>query len=116
MRKDDWVRLRHMVEASKEIISFTANENRQSLDQNRMLVLSLVRSIEIIGEAAIKVTKEFQNEHPQIPWAQIIAMRHRLIHAYFDVDLDRVWDTANKDIPSLLATLEKIVPSKPPAA
>jgi uncharacterized protein with HEPN domain len=116
MQKDDWVRLRHMLEASKEVISFMAGQNRQSLEKNRMLALSLIRLIEIIGEAATKITKQFQKDHPEIPWAQIVTMRHRLIHAYFDVDLDRVWDTAQKDIPSLLSMLEKVVPANPPSS
>jgi uncharacterized protein with HEPN domain len=74
-----------------------------------MLVLSVVKSIEIMGEAAARVTKECQNEFPQIPWGNIIAMRNRLIHAYFDIDLDRVWDTVTDDLPPLVEELEKIL-------
>ncbi len=103
-----------MLDADREITTFTQNQTRKSLDTNRMLVLSVMRSIEIIGEAASKVSKEVQDEHKQIPWMEIIAMRNRLIHAYFDVDLDRVWDTIQDDLPQLIVALEKIIPQVPP--
>lgn len=78
-----------------------------------MLALSLVRLIEVVGEAATQVTRDFQNQHPEIPWAQIVGMRNRLIHAYFDIDLDRVWKIVKDDLPPLIMKLEKIVPSQP---
>ena len=93
-------------------MSFLQNQTRESLDKNRMLALSLVQLIEIVGEAATQVTREFQNEHPEIPWAQIVGMRNRLIHAYFDIDMDRVWKIIKDDLPSLIIKLEKIVPSQ----
>lgn len=108
--KDDFVRLRHMLDAAREAVSFVQNKTRRDLDQDRKLVLSLLRLIEIVGEAASQITRGFQETHSEIPWPQIIAMRNRLIHAYFDVDLDRVWDTVNGNLPSLVAELEKIVP------
>ena len=85
------------------------NQTRESLDKNRMLALSLVRLIEIVGEAATQVTREFQNRHPKIPWAQIVGMRNRLIHAYFDIDMDRVWKIVKDDLPPLIIELEKIL-------
>ena len=112
MRKDDFVRIRHMLDAAKEAISFTKNKKRKDLDSDRILTLSLIKSIEIIGEAAVKVTQETINKYSEIPWANIVAMRNRLIHAYFDVDLDRVWDTITADLPPLINTLEKIVSSQ----
>jgi uncharacterized protein with HEPN domain len=110
MRKDDLVRLRHMLDAAKEAASFAQNRTRSDLDGNRMLALSLVKSIEIIGEAAARVTKTCQRRYPQIPWPNIIAMRNRLIHTYFDIDLDRVWDTVTDDLPPLIDSLENILP------
>ncbi|NVL90305.1 MAG: DUF86 domain-containing protein [Desulfobacterales bacterium] len=111
MRKDDLVRLRHMLDAAKEAIGFVQNRTRSALEGDRMLVLSIVKSIEILGEAATRVTKECHNEFPQIPWRNIIAMRNRLIHAYFDIDLDRVWDTVTDDLPPLVQELERILGS-----
>lgn len=110
MRHDDWVRTRHMLDAATEALSFARGSTRDSLKQDRKLALALVKSIEIIGEAAAKVSDECQRGHPQIPWASIVGMRNRLIHAYFDVDLDRVWDTITDDLPPLVAELEKIAP------
>jgi uncharacterized protein with HEPN domain len=74
-----------------------------------MLALSLVKCIEIVGEAASHVTLETRNQHASIPWNDIVGMRNRLIHAYYDVDLDRVWDTITDDLPPLIAELDKLV-------
>jgi uncharacterized protein with HEPN domain len=112
MLKADFIRLRHMLDAAREAVSFARNKNRSDLDSDRMLVLSIVKSVEIIGEAASTITKEFREKHKEIPWANIIAMRNRLIHVYFDIDLDRVWDTVIDDLPPLIAALEKVISQK----
>ena len=112
MHKDDLVRIHHMLDAAREARSFIGHQTRSALESNRMLVLSLIRSIEVIGEAAAQTTKEYQHAHPEIPWPQIIAMRNRLIHAYFDVDLDRLWNTVADELPPLIATLEQLVSPK----
>lgn len=70
-----------------------------------------MKSIEIIGEAATKITKECQKDLSQIPWPNIIGMRNRLIHAYFDVNLEILWKTVTEDLPGLIDELEKILPS-----
>ncbi|MBC6476830.1 MAG: DUF86 domain-containing protein [Hormoscilla sp. GM7CHS1pb] len=121
---DDPVRLHHMLDAAKEAVLFAENRTRIDLESDRMLTLSLVKCIEIIGEAAAwlrhaarmagatlreRMTKERQQELPQIPWPQIISMRNRLIHAYFEIDLDAVWDTVTEDIPVLIVELEQII-------
>ena len=109
MRKDDLIRIRHMLDASVEAISFCRNKKREDLDDNRMLTLSIVKSVELIGEAASRVSKEVQEEYPEIPWKDIISMRNRLIHVYFDIDLDRVWDTVSEDLPPLITVLKEIL-------
>ena len=81
---DDEVRLFHMREASREALSFVQNRTRNDLDNNRMLTLSVVKCVEIIGEAASRISKDRQNELKNIPWSQLISMRNRLTHAYFD--------------------------------
>ncbi|MFH0814189.1 MAG: HepT-like ribonuclease domain-containing protein, partial [Pseudomonadota bacterium] len=78
MQKDDLVRLNHMLDAAKETIGFVQGKTRRSLNTNRMLVLALVKDIEIIGEAAVNLSKEFREALPQIPWPEIIGMRNRL--------------------------------------
>ena len=107
MRRDDAIRVRHMLDAAREALSFVEGKTRSDLNTNRMLVLSLIKSIEIIGEAASSVTQETRDQNPHIPWRDIVGMRNRLIHAYFDIDLDRVWDTLTDDLPNLLAQLEQ---------
>ena len=72
-----------------------------------MLVLALVKSIEIIGEAASRVSAEARAEVPAIPWQQMVAMRNRLIHAYFDVNLDILWDTVQTELPPLVVELDR---------
>ena len=111
MRKDDQIRLRHMLDAAQEALSFAQGRTRADLDQNRMLVLSLIKSIEIIGEAASRVGEETRQRYPEIPWADIVGMRNRLIHAYFDIDLDRVWDTIQEDLPPLVTQFQEILPA-----
>ena len=111
MRKDDAVRLFHMLEAAQEAVSFAENKTRADLNGDRKLVLALVKDIEIIGEAAANVTTERRIELTQIPWDKIVGMRNRLIHAYFEIDLDVLWKTITEDILPLISALEKIVPA-----
>jgi uncharacterized protein with HEPN domain len=93
----------------KECLLFSKDKTRKDLDKERMLVLSLIKEIEIIGEAVSKVTDNFKHGHPDIPWADIIGMRNRLIHGYFEVNLDILWNTIKKDIPALLKQVNKIL-------
>ncbi len=109
MQKDDHIRLRHMLDAAMEAEIFIQSKTRDSLETDRKLVFALIKCIEIVGEAATKVTNQCRDNLPQIPWPNIIGMRNRLIHAYFDIDLDVLWKTLIEDIPSLIVELEKIV-------
>ena len=109
MRKSDAIRLRHMLDAAEEAIGFARGRKRQDLDRDRMLVLALMKDIEIIGEAAYQVSQETRQSLPEIPWDDIIGMRHRLVHAYFDINLDILWATVQEDLPELLAILRKVL-------
>jgi uncharacterized protein with HEPN domain len=111
MHKDDAIRLRHMLDAAREALSFVAGKRRAELDVHRMLALSLVKSIEIIGEAANRVSLDCRARCNEIPRSDIIAMRNRLIHAYFDINLDIVWQTVTQELPSLVVELEKALAS-----
>ncbi len=73
-----------------------------------MLLFALVRAVEIVGEAASKVSPGTRTGNTQIPWPAIVAMRNRLIHAYFDIDRDVLWKTATEELPSLLAALRRV--------
>ncbi|MBM4395565.1 MAG: DUF86 domain-containing protein [Deltaproteobacteria bacterium] len=106
---DDLVRVRHILDAAREALAFVDGRERADLDRDRKLALALVRLIEVIGEAASRVGPDFRARHPEVPWAAIVAMRNRLIHAYYEVDPDRVWDTATVDLPPLVASLEPLV-------
>ena len=110
MQKDDDIRLRHMLDAAREAESFIQNKTRKDLNTDRKLALALVKCIEIVGEAASNISKECHKNFPQIPWPDIIGMRNRLIHGYYDINLNILWKTAIEDLPPLIAELEEIVP------
>jgi uncharacterized protein with HEPN domain len=109
MHKDDAIRLRHMLDAAQEAIEFAQGHTRAHLDGDRKLVLALVKDIEIIGEAAYQVSPTTRRQLPGIPWDDIIGMRHRLVHAYFDINLDILWRTVQDDLPPLLVKLRGIL-------
>jgi len=96
-----------MLEAARTAAGFVQGQTRSDLATDRMLAFALVRAIGIIGEAACKVTGETRASCPEVPWPALVAMRNRLIHACFDIDLDRVWDTVADDLPPLVAQLEQ---------
>jgi uncharacterized protein with HEPN domain len=106
---NDDIRLRHMLDTAKQAIAFMAGRSKLSLDADAMLLLAVVKAVEIVGEAAAKITKERQADIPQIPWSQIISMRNRLTHAYFDIDTDVVWQTIVEDLPELIRELETVI-------
>lgn len=109
MDNADKIRILHMIDAAAEAISFIEGKSREELNDNRMLVLSIIKDVEIIGEAALKLTSTTKEKYPTIPWQDIIWMRNRLIHGYFDVDLDIVWNTVITDLPDLLVKLKSII-------
>lgn len=111
MHPHDTVRIRHIIEALQDCLDFASSRSRIDLDQNRMLQLALARAIEIAGEAASKITEPARKEFSEVPWSKIVGMRNRLVHAYFDVNLDVLWDTATIDAPRLLALLKAIIPA-----
>ena len=112
MHKDDVIRLRHMLDATQEAIEFVQDKIRPDLDKDRLLVLALVKEIEIIGEAAYQVSQTTQKQLPDIPWDDIIGMRHRLVHAYFDINLNILWHTIIDDLPPLIDELRAILGEK----
>lgn len=90
MQSHDNTRLRHMLDAAKETVGFATGKSRKDLDDDRQLSLAIIKSIEIIGEAASKVSETCKEENGSIPWRDIIGMRNRLSHGYFDINLDIV--------------------------
>ncbi len=102
-----------MLDAVREAQGFAASRSRSDLDHDRMLLLALVKDIEIVGEAASRVSAAARMEWADIAWQDIVAMRHRLIHGYFDIDLDIVWSTVTDDLSSLAEQLERALASVP---
>jgi len=98
-----------MLDAAEAAVSFAANRTREHLDTDRMTVLAIIKCIEIIGEAASAISKEFQRVHPTIPWQDVIGMRRRPIHAYYDVNIEIAWQTIVDDIPPLITDLKKLL-------
>ena len=111
-RHDDRIRFRHMLEHAREALEMIEGKRREDLECDRMLELALIRLIEVVGEAAAKVSSEGQDKHASFPWPQVVGMRNRLIHGYNQVDLDVLWDTIEVDLPPLIEELEKILESE----
>ena len=108
MPPKDRVRLLHMIEAAEAVATFVVGRMRGDLDSDTMLALALARAIEIIGEAASRLSQEMRDASAEVPWAGIIAMRNRLVHAYFDIDRDILWSTATVEVPALLSVLQSL--------
>lgn len=101
----DRVRLLHMLEHAREAMRLVEGRTRQELDADRVLSLAVVRLLEILGEAAARVSPEARAKRPAILWWEIIGMRNRLIHGYDAVDLDIVWNIVESDLPTLVRHL-----------
>jgi len=101
-----------MLDSAKEAVEFAAGKSRKDLDDDRKLSLAIIKSIEIIGEAASKVSEACKAENDNIPWRDIIGMRNRLSHGYFDVNLDIVWETVQTDLPNIIKVLIEIIPKE----
>jgi uncharacterized protein with HEPN domain len=111
MPAGDAVRLRHIVDAARQAVAFVRGRSRADLDTDNMLSLALVRLLEIIGEAARSISGPFRTAHPEVAWNKMAGMRDRLIHGYFDVNLDIVWETVTQDLPALISQIEPIARS-----
>ena len=110
MPRDDSANLLDMLLAALEALSFTGGMLYDEFARDRRTQLSVLKSVEIVGEAAAHVSEDTKRAHPAIPWRQIVGMRNRLVHAYFDIDLPLVWDTVCDDLPVLIARLEPLIP------
>ena len=112
MQPKDEVRLQHMLDASKKAVQFCIGKTEIDLVKDEMLRLAIVRLVEIIGEAAKNISVDTRNAYPQIPWKEIAGTRDRLIHGYFEVDLDILGKIILKDLPALNLQLETILTKK----
>lgn len=104
--RDDVALLIDIVEHAREIRSALSSLSRQAFDANFMLRMGITHTLQVIGEAARLVPDAVRARYPQIPWNRVVGMRHLLVHEYFRVDFDLVWETACVSIPELLSVLE----------
>ena len=109
-RRDDSVPMRHMLDHAREALGMVAGRSRHDLDTDRMLQLALTHLVEIIGEAANRVSREGRARCPYIPWQDAINTRNRFIHGYDTVDYGIVWQIATQELPVLIAALERALP------
>lgn len=109
MNQNDRIRIKHMLIAAEEALAFAEKVNYEEFSKNRMLILSVIKDIEIIGEAASKISNETMMLYSVIPWQDIIGMRNRLIHGYFDVDIKLVWNTLSYNLPEIIQKLNNII-------
>jgi uncharacterized protein with HEPN domain len=94
MSKDDLLYIGHMLDMARKAHSFVQGKKRAEYDNNEQLRLSLAHLLQVIGEAASRVSRRFCDAHPDFPWEAIIGMRHKIVHDYMNVDEDIVWDTS----------------------
>lgn len=103
------LRLQHIVEAARHIANFINGVSKEEFESDYEKQSAVIRQFEIIGEAASKLTSEFTKQHNEIDWSKVVGMRHKMIHDYFDVDVNIVWTTALDDVPPLKEAVEKVL-------
>ena len=108
----DEARLRHMIEAIDNIFEFTSRETFESYQQNKILRFAVIKNLEIVGEAAYLLTKAFKEAHAEIEWSAVIGMRHILVHGYYQIRDEIVWETIETDLLPLKASVQMILESE----
>jgi uncharacterized protein with HEPN domain len=108
-QRDDRVYIGHMIDRANKAIDFVTGLSREDFDNNEQLRLAITHLLQIIGEAARRVSLEFRDTHPEIPWKAIVDMRSKVVHDYLNVDEDIVWDTVKNDLAPLVLELEKLL-------
>ncbi|MCS6919737.1 MAG: DUF86 domain-containing protein [Fimbriimonadales bacterium] len=111
--RSDRAYLLDMLNAARDAQSFTSEMTFEAFQQSLLHQMATLKAIEIIGEAASRLSESFKNSHPEVPWRAIVGMRNRLVHGYFEVDYQRVWDTVQQDLPTLIQFLEKVLNTIP---
>ena len=109
MKKDDTIYLRHILDAILNVEEYLLGVNEAKFNATRLLQDGAIRQIEIIGEAVRHISKDLLRSYPEVPWQDIAGMRDKLIHNYFGVDIDKVWLTAQEDLPVLKKQVVKIL-------
>jgi len=108
MTKDNSVYIKHIKESISKILVYTKNFSKTSFNDNPLVQDAVIRQLELIGEATKRISKEFRDKYPDVPWQDMAGMRDILIHDYLNVDLDIVWKTVKIDIPKLNKIIKSI--------
>ncbi len=109
MKKDDSIYLRHIIDAFIQIENYTDGVSHDDFFNNRLLQDAVIRQLEIMGEAARNLSEDLRDKYPQIPWRQMIGLRNRMIHAYFNVNLQIIWEIVQGDLPDLKREMKCIL-------
>ena len=109
MKKDDTVYLRHIIDAFLQIERYTNGVTYEEFLSNSLLQDAVIRQLEVMGEAARNLSADLQNEYPAIPWRQMISLRNRMIHAYFNVNIQIIWEIIQGDIPNLKKDMMRVL-------
>lgn len=109
MKKDDTVYLRHILDAIEMIEGYVGGYSENEFLTHAMVKDAVVREMEIIGEAAKNISEEYKGNHPEIPWGQMVGIRNKIIHEYFNVNFPIVWDTIQGDLPPLKDEIKKLL-------
>jgi uncharacterized protein with HEPN domain len=112
MPKDELVYVGHMLDKAHEALSLVRGKIRQDYDRDTALRLALTHLIQVIGEAARRVSSQFRERHPEVPWDAIAGMRSKIVHDYMNVDEDIVWDSVTQELQPLIEELKKVLPSE----
>ncbi|WP_425154634.1 DUF86 domain-containing protein [Candidatus Palauibacter sp.] len=108
--RDDDAYLLDMLLAARDAEEFASDLTFEKFEHDKLHQHAIIKAIEIIGEAANRVSAETRDLHSEIPWLEIVGMRNRLVHAYFEVDVELLWETVQRDIPDLISLIEPLVP------
>ena len=108
MRHDDSY-LVDMLVAARKAVRFTSGLTYERFSRSDLHQNAVLKALEIIGEAASRISNDTKTAHPDVPWPDIVGLKNRIVHAYFEVDLGMVWKIVSNDVPALISTLERIV-------
>ena len=109
MHIEDRERLLHILDAARASVRIVQSVDRESFEESELHQNATVHLVQVVGEAANRLSEEFKSEHPEIPWPEIGGMRNRLVHDYYDINLDTVWNVVVEDIPSLIEWVEDVL-------